>query len=681
MASVSLIRVRSRLGWINGERALVPPILPKPEIAITDRLERIETALSALTTTVSRLIDPHGSWPGHSSTSTTHASRLPSHDGPVPGRTSRQDPPHIFSSLEEVGVDLNSFQSPEGREPEHRDAVLGLQNLASTLESFRLESRPTNPLHGTSYIAPDVAGAEFMISRFHILARRVDIFWQMPSDELLHRAIRDPSQTPRIWVVFINYMLLASPSSCAQAPQLAQAWRVNARVALEHAGLFLEPSKVAVQTFMLLAVHSDDFVSPNISWMLMSHACRQAQALSLQVRSTCLDPDEWQRQLSLFWCLFVVDKWFALAFGRPAFLPGVLYKNVPSPSLEHLTKFKPHFDNLETTPWDKNRTTFGAHVFFQCIELAKLTDVILERLSAEDALCDRSELKASLDNWHRTSIETLSRVKEAEMAALEPEQLEKMTSGIQTMHFRYLHILLLLTKDVPEDVELRVTSARQALAILPQMASHWNNAYGVIWQLLYFPFTPFFVLFGHIVRNPHGASVPEDLRLLLMLGTYLADIGSRFNLMRSLIKKLQHTSEVFYRLALRHTRPDLGSVPLGHVHMPLRGDECDPAATGTDSRDEGRNLGNASTVAYPDLLPDVLSMEYGDVERFLSWLPDDACASMGRDGMLAAARPSEVQSLGEGEAPRGQKRPFDATFDWFSWETYYSKTDSPGPAP
>ncbi len=77
--------------------------------------------------------------------------------------------------------------------------------------------------------------------------------------------------------------------------------------------------------------------------------------------------------------------------------------------------------------------------------------------------------------------QVLSDVMETERPGLEPSQIQEMTLAIASMKFRYLHILLILTKDAPAYGDLRLTSARQALEILPQMASRTNSVYGVIW--------------------------------------------------------------------------------------------------------------------------------------------------------------------------------------------------------
>ncbi len=225
------------------------------------------------------------------------------------------------------------------------------------------------------------------------------MFWDLPSEELLRQIIFEPSRVPRAWIVFVNYLLLAAPRLYGGDTGLSNMWRWNAKVALEKPIMFLESSKINIQTLMLLAVHSEDFSSPNLSWMLTSHACRQTQGLALHARPANVDDETWQRQLTLFWNLFGVEKWCALAFGRPCFLPYSLYRDVPTPSFEHLAGFKPHLRDPTV------KSAFGAHVFLRLIELAKITGTILETLAVEHTQNAVAELKSRLEDWYHTTVD------------------------------------------------------------------------------------------------------------------------------------------------------------------------------------------------------------------------------------------------------------------------------------
>ncbi|OQD98335.1 hypothetical protein PENSOL_c009G03385 [Penicillium solitum] len=58
-------------------------------------------------------------------------------------------------------------------------------------------------------------------------------------------------------------------------------FRRNVQLALNDSSIFLKPSYANVQALCFLAMHGEDYAAPNLSWMLLGHACRQAEALGL----------------------------------------------------------------------------------------------------------------------------------------------------------------------------------------------------------------------------------------------------------------------------------------------------------------------------------------------------------------------------------------------------------------
>lgn len=170
---------------------------------------------------------------------------------------------------------------------------------------------------------------------------------------------------------------------------------MNARLALDDARIFLEPSEINVQTLMLLGLHGEDFASPNLSWMLVGHACRQAQALGLHLAGVGNRQDRdsaaQQRRLCIFWSLFSADKSCSLAFGRPCFLPTSVYEHVQPPNFRYLCNFRPHNKQGDSE--------FGAHHFMKNIELSKITGRVLDFLSSRRSTSERNELISALDSW------------------------------------------------------------------------------------------------------------------------------------------------------------------------------------------------------------------------------------------------------------------------------------------
>jgi hypothetical protein len=178
----------------------------------------------------------------------------------------------------------------------------------------------------------------------------------------------------------------------------AKGFRHNVKLALNDSRIFLEPHQVHLQTLILLAIHGEDYASPSLVWMLVGHACRQAEALGLHL-SDDSDFETHQRRVSLFWMLFSVDKSCSLAFGRPCFLPPTTYAKVPLPDLGHLTRFQPRSDPGGGTNGQGESSVFGAHMFLTRMELSKLTGDVLDVSNIEAVRSNKDQLKADLTKW------------------------------------------------------------------------------------------------------------------------------------------------------------------------------------------------------------------------------------------------------------------------------------------
>ena len=227
-------------------------------------------------------------------------------------------------------------------------------------------------------------------------------FLSPPSDELLGQIVFEPHKVrDKGWIVSFNYLLLSIVSDAHEKVDENENFRRNVRLALNDSSIFLEPSEANVQAFVLLAMHGEEYAAPNISWMLLGHACRQAEALGLHVPAPHFSVAHQQQRLCLFWILFMMDKACALAFGRPAFLPTAVYHQIPLPDDEWLLKFHPHdraaLGNTQAHP---PISTFGCHFLRRSFDLAKLMGVILDVLANGAPPEIKCEIRMKLDAWH-----------------------------------------------------------------------------------------------------------------------------------------------------------------------------------------------------------------------------------------------------------------------------------------
>lgn len=230
------------------------------------------------------------------------------------------------------------------------------------------------------------------------------LFFEEPSDECLRQALFDPANLKqKAWIVFINYMLLSMVPGESGRAEEAKHFRSNVYLALNNADIFIQPSIANIQTLALLSIHGEDFASPSQSWMLVGHACRQAEALALH-RPSRSDAAEEQRRLSLFWMLFIIDKGCSLAFGKSPSLSSSTYRNVPLPGYEYLARHSPHIDDARNADGQTSSSHFGALFYTRGIQLTQIVGFVLETEAARPAQSEKSRLREQLDEWHKSTI-------------------------------------------------------------------------------------------------------------------------------------------------------------------------------------------------------------------------------------------------------------------------------------
>ncbi|KAK1458660.1 hypothetical protein CCUS01_09137 [Colletotrichum cuscutae] len=581
---------------------------------------------------------------------------------------------HSFSFVREATENLRStpgIPGPSSRQ--EADAQSELQFLSTSLTTATLE--PGHNSHMSGLHVPSRAIGYKLIGTFLEHAPKGEPFFVTPSEELLNQIVFNPDKvSQKAWLVYFNYIMLAqvSPEKEDHGEEAAR-FRQNMRMALNDSRIFLEPRQVNVQALALLAVHGEDYASPNLSWMLVGHACRQAEALGLHL-PTPRDVESYQRSLSMFWLLFVLDKSCALAFGRSPFLPMKLYQEVPLPDISYLLKFQPHLDSdFSSAPPAARPSEFGAHFFIRGIELARIMGSVVDTLATGSSPSSRETIKLQLEEWSNQTKRILDKIMDSDRHVLEPTQLKEMSLGLNSLRFQYLHVVIVLLKGDKSSSNQRLECAREALFILPSIVSNWSSVYnGVVWHLLYYPFIPFFVVFENLVHSSTfqaSATIDHDLSLLATTVSYFSGMRDQMQLLAVLCSRLENVAFVFLELARRHIQ---------HRHATIN-KTLDSSWPPLHSRAET----NVEEVAVGDSLPgfsqgtlDDFALGDGlDIGNFLNWLPADIFTSgpslglESRQILGSASSGPEVSSTAD---LRGRKRPFDATFDWFSWDAYYA---------
>lgn len=248
--------------------------------------------------------------------------------------------------------------------------------------------------------------------------------------------------------------------------------------------------------------------------------------------------------------------------------------------------------------------------------------------------------------------------------------------GVRAMRFQYLHILILLLRKDKNYKELRIQAARDAITLLPGLVSNSTHVYnGLVWyvlsklskpfknspvltissprQLLYYPFTPFFTIFGHIINHPSSPTASQDLDLLNQTATYFKSMKQLGSLSEA-SSKLDRTALVFYNLAHFITSKE-------HEDLEVQGIESTMATTNSED----------TPAQDTDMLPKEVDLE-SYTDAFMAYVSDqDSAAQSGFDNIDIE---NILGCLESGHSPlHTRKRSFESTLDWFSWDSHYYK--------
>lgn len=243
------------------------------------------------------------------------------------------------------------------------------------------------------------------------------------------------------------------------------------------------------------------------------------------------------------------------------------------------------------------------------------------------------------------------------------KKTREMNLGICNIKFQYLHVLIILLK-TGWTSNLRLSCAREAISLLPDLVSNWSSVYnGVIWQLLYYPFVPFFVIFENIVHQsgPYP-TLEQDLHLLNTSVTYYSQMRTQMRLLAGVCSKLQHTATVFLRLAQSH---------IHHNHS----NSTEPAAE-DDAYQQPNGLGMDEHVAQP--WDDLTGTDLGNFNmmNYLNCLPVDMdVTSRILEAEIHASNLHHSGRKMEDEPTYFHGPTSDHVFDWFLWDDYYGGID------
>ncbi|KAK6529940.1 hypothetical protein TWF281_009090 [Arthrobotrys megalospora] len=583
---------------------------------------------------------------------------------------------------------------------------------------------------GRDYIAPSRDEAIRLIDNFFTKINKFFPLFRYDSFmKNVNKMYEKPSaMSDRGWLVCFNNVLLFSLYGMGTNKKediqiaLVEKYFFNSWAAFDDVSILLTPNLINVQALLTLAIVAQEISKPGLCWMLLSQACRLAQAIGLHRQShpaqNFSEEEAVERQL-VFWTLYVMDKALSLTFGRSTCLPD--------------------FDVDVDLPDNVTGNVLLTQHFSGWVWLAKIQSQIYMRLysasacraSDEDRQHAAKELELELRNWWAQNGAGLQLI--PSIGLFEKQYLEL------EIKFSFHNSMIMIHRVNKGGGELSeaicLDSARTSVQLIKQTLEVNNDAADgsvLLWLFQYFPFTPFFVLFSNVVRNPEEKSSRDDFVLMQHVVSYL----DRMKAANESASKLLRIAETFTQIAAvllrkfekpshsesrkrkhsaitsdsrsedgKRPNPNSGSrpgsvssidTPAGGIYtnsvsrtdseLPtlfphafnflrwpnIGGAQSAPPARPGSSHDNGKSSGSSSaSLGSASADPSAPSIPF---DSGMAAMFDGATAGFDFDLEALMAEPVDFQSQMQQAHRQG---PLD--FDWFQWDQYtQGLTDSPG---
>jgi hypothetical protein len=258
----------------------------------------------------------------------------------------------------------------------------------------------------------------------------------------------------------------------------------------------------------------------------------------------------------------------------------------------------------------------------------------------------------------------------AERPFLTAKTQYSMRMGITVLEFQYLNQKIQLIRSNSARKDECLTASKDLLRLLPDLVSDSNELYnGVVWQLLYHPFRPFFVLFGEMLSTETCESSYQSLHAMEQLPSFLSKMVSR----HPQAAKLHTLAEAFVEYAKKvcnsaSTQPDEAEQrpsTFSHYGIPNLSGDFDFNSTvgnGTAWQEFATASGEQSSKPLMELFNDPAMQDVSMDMDF--WFPNPQTTD----------KLGQAQGVNDGMLPTGGNKanPYDffadSTFDWLSWD-------------
>ncbi|KAF3934038.1 hypothetical protein ABW19_dt0202548 [Dactylella cylindrospora] len=423
-------------------------------------------------------------------------------------------------------------------------ALKSLKGLDSNIASFLpYDGFMELKMGGRDYIAPSRDEAIRLIDNFF---ERINKFFPLFRYDSFMKNVNKMYEKPsamsdRGWLVCFNNVLLFSLYGMGTNKKediqiaLVEKYFYNSWAAFDDVSILLTPNLINVQALLTLAIVAQEISKPGLCWMLLSQACRLAQAIGLHRQShpaqNFSEEEAVERQL-VFWTLYVMDKALSLTFGRSTCLPD--------------------FDVDVDLPDGVHGNVLLTQHFGSWVWLAKIQSQIYMRLYSASA-CKASdeerqraakELELELRVWWAQNGAGLQLIPSIGLFEKQYLELEIKFS----FHNSMIMIHRVNKGGGPLSENICLNSARTSVQLIKQTLDVSNEAADgsvLLWLFQYFPFTPFFVLFSNVIRNPEEKTSRDDFVLMQHVVSYL----NRMKAANESASKLLRIAETFTEIA------------------------------------------------------------------------------------------------------------------------------------
>ena len=258
---------------------------------------------------------------------------------------------------------------------------------------------------------------------------------------------------------------------------------------------------------------------------------------------------------------------------------------------------------------------------------------------------------------------------------LDASGVRALELGIRCVEFQFHYLTVLLIKSQRHLRDECLEASQNALLLLDGLISGSVDVYnGVVWHILYCPFTPFFVLFAHVVAAAGSTSSERALEAMEHLPFFLKEMQSRHPLAGKLSDVAYNLFERAKSINESAIRGAAGVDIIPHSSATLQGIRVD-AATGTNDPLDMSHL-------------DIENMEFlrGFFPAIEPPLESERLDSQANEGIETTVPSYTEEENDLSSSKRNTQLPLDASqpvpheqqyeflaesmFDWFAWESY-----------